>query len=391
MGELKTTIKGESSWVIANAQVELAVTERGGQMAPVSFFRDSAEPVQPYYVSPWQGSGTATGVPVLDPLRGDFFCMPFGGENDWHGESHPVHGESAGSPWELVSQQERGALSELVLGLSTTARPGRITKHLSLVSGHHAVYIRHVIEGFAGRMCLSHHATLAVPPEPGSLRVSTSPARLARVVPRDALTNVENEYYFLSPGKAFTRLDRVPTIWRDRPFVDLGTQPIPRGFMDLVALFPALPRVAARSPAWTPAWTAVVLPAHRALWFALRDPALLPQTTLWMSNGGRHAPPWNGVNRCLGVEDGCAYFTFGLARSARRNELNAAGIPTSLLLKPDRPTRVAHIQGMTRVPAGFDRARSAEFVEDRVVFTSFSGKKAEAAVRWSFLRDGELG
>ncbi len=390
MGELKTTIKGESSLVMANPQVEVAVTERGGHMAPVSFFRDSEDPVQPYYVSPWQGSGTSTGVPVLDPLRGDFFCMPFGGENDWHGESHPVHGETAGSRWELVSQQERGAITELVLGLSTTARPGRVTKRLSLVAGHHAVYIRHVIEGFAGRMCLSHHATLAVPEQPGSLRVSASPTRLARVVPRDALTNVGNEYYFLSPGRTFTRLDRVPTIWKDAPFVDLSSHPIPRGFMDLVALFPRLPKAGVRSPGWTPAWTAVVMPAHRALWFALRDASQLPQTTFWMSNGGRHAPPWNGANRCLGVEDGCACFTFGLARSAKRNELNAAGIPTTLLLKADKPTSVHHVQGMARIPAGFDRVKSAAFEEDRVVFTAWSGKKAEATVRWGFLRAGEL-
>jgi len=123
----------------------------------------------------------------------------------------------------------------------------------------------------------------------------------------------------------------------------------------------------------------------------MRDAAQLPQTTFWMSNGGRHAAPWNGINRCLGVEDGCTYFTFGLARSAKRNELNAAGIPTTLLLRPDRPTRINHIQGMTRTPAGFDRVKTATFVDNGVVFTAWSGKKAEAPVRWSFLRSGDLG
>lgn len=386
MQELKTTIRGESSWVVANRKLEIAVTERGGQMAPVSFFRDSSEPVQPYYLSPWQGSGLSTGVPVLDPLRGDFFCMPFGGENDWHGESHPVHGESAGSTWELMSLEETDGVTELRLGLTTRSRPGRITKRLSVVDGQNVIYLQHVLEGYTGRMCLSHHATLAVPEEPASLRVSASPARLARVVPREALTNVGNEYYFLAPGKSFTRLDRVPTIWKDAPFADLTTHPIPRGFMDLVALFPAL----SKAGAWTPAWTAVVMPRSRALWFAMRDPRQLPQTTFWMSNGGRHAAPWSGVNRCLGVEDGCAYFTFGLARSAKRNELNAAGIPTTLLLRPQRPTRINHIQGMTRIPNGFDRVKSAAFADGAAVFTSWSGKKAEAPVRWSYLADGEL-
>jgi len=386
VNELKTAIKGEPSWVAATGQVEIAVTERGGHMAPVSFFRDSGHPVQPYYLSPWQGAGTSTGVPVLDPLRGDFFCMPFGGENNWHGESHPVHGESAGSRWELLALEKEAGLSELRLGLTTTARPGRITKRLVLREGQNVIYIQHVLEGYEGRMCLSHHATLAVPEEPGSLRVSASPTRLSRVVPRDALTNVANEYYFLAPGREFRRLDRVPTIWKDAPFADLTTHPVPRGFMDLVTLFPALPK----APYWTPAWTTVVMPRAGALWFGMRDAAVLPQTTFWMSNCGRHAPPWSGANRCLGVEDGCAYFTFGLARSARRNELNAAGIPTTLMLKPDRPTRINHIQGMTRIPAGFDRVKAAAFADGVVTFTSRSGREAEARVDWGFLRSGAL-
>jgi len=133
-----------------------------------------------------------------------------------------------------------------------------------------------------------------------------------------------------------------------------------------------------------------VMPGNRSLWFALRDAAQLPQTTFWMSNGGRHAAPWNGINRCLGVEDGCAYFTFGLTRSAKRNELNKAGIPTTLTLRPDRPTRINHIQGMARIPNGFDRVKSAAFAPDAVLFTSWSGKKAEAPVRWSFLQAGDL-
>jgi len=383
MDELKTAIRGELSWVAANGQVEVAVTERGGHMAPVSFFRDSKQPVQPYYLSPWQGTGISTGVPVLDPLRGDFFCMPFGGENDYRGESHPQHGESAGSPWEFLSLQENGGVTELRLGLSTHVRPGRITKRVSIMAGQNAIYLQHVLEGYSGRMCLSHHATLAVPEAPGSLLVSMSPLRLARVAPRDALANVGNEYYFLAAGRIFTRLERVPTIWKDQPFADLSTHPIPRGFMDVAAVFP-------RPQEKTPAWTAVVMPASRSLWFALRDAMQLPQTTIWVSNGGRHAAPWSGVNRCLGLEDGCAYFAAGLAPSARRNDLNARGIPTTLLLRPDRAARVNHIQGMVRIPGGFDRVKSAAFQDDAVVFTSRSGKKARASVRWSFLRTGDL-
>jgi len=351
-------------------------------MAPVTFFRDSTHPVQPYYISPWQGKRVRTGVPVLDMLRGDFLCMPFGGGNAFRGENHPVHGESAGSTWSLEDVQRDGEILELRLGLTTKVRPGRITKRLFLAEGENAVYCRHDLEGFEGRMCLSHHAILAVPEEPGSLRVSVSPMRLAAVVPRKALANTGNEYYFLAPGSRFTDLARVPTIWKSMPQADCSTHPLPYGFMDLIAVFPKVQR--------TPAWTAVAAPSRGFLWFALRDAEVLPQTAFWMSNGGRHAPPWNGVNRCLGVEDGRAYYTFGLADSVKKNELNRAGIPTALTLTREHVTSINHIQGVVRIPKGFDRVKSLAFGRNSVSFASWSGKRVEAKLRWSFLYSGAL-
>lgn len=130
-------------------------------------------------------------------------------------------------------------------------------------------------------------------------------------------------------------------------------------------------------------------PSLGYLWYALRDPHILPQTVFWMSNGGRHASPWSGVNRCLGVEDGCAYFASGLRESVRRNELNSAGIPTSLKLRPGMRTEIAHIQGVVRVPRSFDAVRSIEFRKDGLAIRSLSGNMVKAAVRWQFLFDGE--
>jgi hypothetical protein len=374
------SILGQPSWVVKSADVELAVTVRGGHMAPVTFFRGSSRPVRPYYISPWQGSGTRTGEPVLDVLRGDFFCMPFGAANKLRREDHPAHGEPAGSTWRFVGLTKARGVTELALAMTTKARRGTVSKKLSLVDGENVTYIEHDLSAYSGPLCFSHHAILDVPPEPSSMRVSVSPFRLGRVAPRRILTNDVNEYYALAPGRRFSSLDRVPTIWRDLPWADCSSQPHLRGFMDVIAVYP-------RSGA-LPAWTAVTVPSRGYLWFSLRDPSLLPQTVLWMDNGGRHASPWGGTNRCLGVEDGCAYFASGLAESARKNDLNTLGIPTALRFRPDRAVRVAHIQGVARIPAGFDRVRTASFRQDAVLFTSWSGKTASARVRWRFLEEG---
>jgi hypothetical protein len=382
MQEKRVDIIGQPSWVVENDQVEFAVTVQGGHMAPVTFYRGTEAPVQPYYVSPWQGEGVKTGVPVLDMLRGDFLCMPFGG-GAYQGENHPVHGESAGSAWSFEGLRREGRVAELRLGLETQVRPGRITKRLFLVDGQNVIYCRHDLAGYTGKMCLSHHAIIAVPEEPGSLRVSAAPARKATVVPRAARTNAGNEYYFLEPGTEFTSLSRVPTIWKHAPFADCSTHPLPYGFMDLLCIYPKIQR--------TPAWTAVVAPKLGWLWFALRDAQVLPQTAFWMSNGGRHAAPWSGRNRCLGIEDGCAYYTSGLADSVKKNPLNSAGIPTTVTLSPSRPTRIMHVQGAVKIPRGFDKVRSVQFQPGAVSFTSVSGKKVATAVHWDFLQSGAIG
>ena len=304
-------------------------------------------------------------------LRGDFFCLPFG-------QGHPPHGETANADWSFVGRQTEGDRASLALSLRPKARPGTVLKTIWLLAGHNALYIRHELSGFSGRMCYSHHAILEVPEQAGSLRLSTSSFRLGMAAPRDELANAGDEYYSLQPGVRFSRLDRVPTIWNTRE--DCTTFPRRYGFMDLAALYAGTGEF--------PAWTSAAVPSRGYLWYALKDAVVLPQLLLWMDNGGRHAFPWDGRNRCLGLEDGCAFFDKGLSASAKANPVARQGIPTSVLLSPRRPTAINYIQGVARIPAGFDRVKSASFTPGKVSFLAESGKKASAAVDWEFLRAG---
>ncbi len=78
--EVKTeTVASQLCWMFQNDTVRLAVTQTGAHMAPVIFGLDSDRTIQPYYVSPWQNEGLKLDPPVLISLRGDFFCLPFGG------------------------------------------------------------------------------------------------------------------------------------------------------------------------------------------------------------------------------------------------------------------------------------------------------------------------
>ena len=381
------SIHHQPSFVVSTKEVELAVTEFGGHMAPVTFFRDSDNPVQPYYISPWQDEkGSAMPVPVLVPLRGDFFCLPFGGNSDAvAGEKHPPHGEVAGSKWKHIGTKKSGDVTSLTLSIEPVVRRGKITKELSLIDNQNVIYSRNTIEGFAGKVPLGHHATLAMPDKEESVRLAASPFRFGMTNPGLFSNPKQREYQSLLPGAKWSSLSKVPVAWKGEPDADLTKLPARQGFADLILL---------ANESWEKtngaAWMTATFTDGGYLWFSLKDPAVLSSTVFWIENHGRHGHPWNGRNNCLGLEDVTAYFADGLAASINENILNKEGVATSLELKASQPTSVNYIQGVVKVPAGFDIVKTVEFAPGQVTFVSSSGQRVTASVRHEFLKSGKL-
>ena len=382
MKALVKTIADQPSWVVRSDRVELAITQLGGHMAPVTFYRNTQKPVLPYYISPWQGEGLKIDEPVLVPLRGDFFCLPFGDSPEYRGVSHGVHGETAGRKWTFKSLDKCGRVLHLALTMKTRKFSGKVTKNLRLVDGHNVVYVQHVLEGFSCTTSLAHHATLAVPDTPGSLRVATSPIRFGITSPVPTDNPAEGEYASLQPGRRFKDLSRVPLVWKNPAFDDLSVHPARTGFTDLLGLV--------NKPGQAPAWTTATVDELGYLWFSLKDPVVLPTTMLWVSNHGRHVPPWGARNRCLGLEDICGMLAMGLGPSLRKNVLSRAGVKTVMKLSPKSPTAINYIQGAVKVPRGFRKVRSAAFSPGKVTFTSTTGKKVTAPVKHEFLTSGRV-
>lgn len=385
-------LASQPSWTLGNDDVGLAVTQLGGHMGPVAFYRKTSSPVQPYYVNPWHREGGKVAEPVLRPLRGDFFCMPFGANAESvRGEQYCTHGDTATRKWTLADASSHGDVSSLAMTMKIKTktkiknriRTGKVIKTLSIVAGQNVVYARHRIEGVGGRMPLGHHATLAMPDREGSVRVATSRILFGMTNPAPVGDPARGEYSSTMPDRRFNNLSRVPLIWSDTKYGDFSALPARTGFTDIVAVFN-------RAGVRTPAWTTATFEDEGFVWFSLKDPAVLPATLLWVSNRGRHGPPWNGRNRCLGLEDICGFFADGLAASLKANSLTRCGIATAVRLSVNKPTTINYIQGVVRVPRGFKRVRSARFEKGRVTFTSLSGRRATAAVNHDFLRTGEL-
>lgn len=375
--ELKT-IHGQPSWGIASDCVRIHVTRRAGMLGPATFKLKSGA-VAPYSVAPWAGEQIDRGLPpLIHALRGDFFCLPFGGnETAYRGEQHPPHGETANATWSHRGTSSKAGVHELHLRLKTRTRPGQVDKHVTLRDGHPAIYQRHVVTGMSGPMSPGHHAMLKLPDLPGCGRLSTSPFAHAQVFPFPFENPELGGYHALKPDRSFRSLDKVPL--HAGGYTDLSRYPARKGFDDLVLM---VARASLKL-----GWTAVTFPRHRHVYFALKDPRVLRHTICWMSNGGRHYAPWSGRHTgVLGIEDVTAYYHIGLAESVRKNPLKDRGYPTTISLKPGKPFVVNYIMGMADIPAGFDKVKTIRSTgEHTIELVSDSGRKARARVDVDFL------
>ena len=368
-------IHGQQSWTLATSQIEAAVTRQAGHLAPVRFRLGKDRWVEPFAIAPWAEEKLAPGLPqVLQVMRGDFFCMPFGGnENPYRGENFPPHGETANSAWTFVS----GTSQRLELSMQTAVRKGRVNKTIELVPGHSAIYQRHVISEMKGSMSFGHHPILKLPAG-ATGRISTSRFTYGQVFPEAFENPVLGGYSILKPGARFHALNRVPRV--DGQLADLSVYPAREGYEDLVlmAAYSALPF----------AWTALVVPEEGYVWFSLKDPKVLRSTVFWMSNGGRHYAPWSGRHRhVIGLEEVTSNFHYGLAESAKANPLNREGIATSVRMDPKHPFTVNYIMAVSAIPSGFDIVRGIRASSDgaSVTITSKSGKAIEVPLNVSFL------
>ena len=364
------TIHGAPSYTLRTAEVELAVTQTAGHLAPVTFRLPGID-ARPYSLSPWTPAQADASLPnLLTYLRGDFMCLPFGGQ-----QKGPPHGDTANAPWQSVASPAH----TLTLRQTGTDTGATVTKTFTLVPGHHALYAEHRIENLEGRWNYGNHPVLdlsGVPP--GAGRVATSAFRFGSVYPGEFSDPAAGESGALLPSAEFSSLRSVPM--KDGTTTDLTRYPARPGHDDLIMLVnePA-------SAAQPFAWTAVTFPGY--VWFSLKNPADFPATLFWISNGGRPGHPWEKrhLGR-LGLEEVCSHFCDGVD-VARQDRLAAKGIPTSRLFRKDERVRLPLIQAAAAVPADFGQVVAiVPEGPEAVRLTGEHGRVVTCRINWQFLR-----
>jgi hypothetical protein len=331
-----STIDGQPSWTLGNSTVRIAVTVQGGHLT--ARFTAGGREVNPFYTAPWWNEVLPPGTSeVIRVLRGDFFCLPFG--ND------PLpHGKTANDAWRFDGVSSEGQSRELSLSMDLGPEEGRVRKRVRIIEDEPVIYQEHVVSGCPGPLPLGHHPILKLPDRPGAGFLDMSPPVTGFTAPLPVEEPANGGYSSIAPKREITDRSRVPT--ERGTTVDLTRYPTPRGFDDLVCFVsdPGLPFV----------YSAVSVPDEGWLYFQLKDPRVLAETVLWMSNGGRHYPPWSGrVVSVLGLEEVTAFFHYGREASLGPNFFRERGIPCACEPGPKGDIRVRILMGLVPIERSF--------------------------------------
>ena len=249
------------------------------------------DPIAPLHRAPWVETGEAlpdSVAPVERRLAGDFFCAPFGRTSD----ALPIHGWTANAAWLSVHSQHShdGALEHLYR-LERDVSGADVTKSITLRPGQPVVYQRHVFEGGLGRIPVAHHAMLHLP---GGAALSFSSKDHGATMAAALETDPARGRSILRYPQRFT--DMASVALADGGTVNASTYPFAQSHEDLIVLTEA--------KGASLGWSAAVAVSQGFVFFAIKDARVLPQTILWMSNGGRDYTPWNGRHRAvIGIEE----------------------------------------------------------------------------------------
>lgn len=290
---------------------------------------DAGQVITPLHRAPW----TRAEVPANAPphqlwLAGDFLAAPMGALDP------DLHGLPANGDWQVVPSAP-GTLRAVLAG---QVRGATVVKELSVTDDHPFVYQRHLFIGGSGSLPVANHAMVSVP---NGAKLSFSRKRWWETL-AEPLETGQGRSCLAYPRRAE---DAAEFPAADGGTVNLHRYPWGERHEDFAA--------GVEDPASPLGWTAVVRPKEGDLFLSLRNPAVLPMTMLWHSNGGRDYAPWNGRHTgCLGVEEGAALPMLGLSSKETPDPLTAAGQPGLVTLDPEGTVEVRHIIGAIAWPEG---------------------------------------
>lgn len=286
-----------------------------GQLARFQVLREGRV-ISPFARVPWADLSDdparfpASMDPHLRRMSGDFFCAPFCADDV---DGAPSHGWTANSEWTLAEETrfDGGVTARFALGPRIAG--AQVEKIWTLRDDHPFLYQEHRFTGGTGLLPVAHHAMLDLR---GGGLLRFSPKAWAETPGAE-----------LEPGRSVLRYPATGADLAAFPGaggpVDLTRYPIGARHEDFVMLVD--------DPAQRLGWVTALRPSLGDVAVMVKPVAVLPQTMLWFSNGGRDQAPWNGGHvGVLGIEEACALGIEGRRAATRPNRLTAQGVATAL-------------------------------------------------------------
>ena len=275
---------------IASGSVAFDFNRSGGNIENFAVTSEGGTVIRPLHTAPW-ASEAATLSDDIDlverQLSGDFFCAPFGVN-----QVGPIHGPTANRLWQPAGRVDSvdGAARHTYL-LEDRVLGAAVTKTMTVRPGHPMLYQSHRFEGGSGHLPVAHHAMIRVP---GGAQLSFSKKQFGITPKAPPESDPRRGFSMLAYPQRFERLDAVWTA-ADQS-VDASFYPFSKRHEDIVVM--------AEAKGQEIGWSAALADQDGFLFFAVKDAAALPETLLWMSNGGRNYAPWFGRHTCvLGIEE----------------------------------------------------------------------------------------
>ncbi|TRC75998.1 hypothetical protein FJV83_16865 [Mesorhizobium sp. WSM4307] len=329
--------------------------------------------LKPLHRAPWVDAGET--LPKDLPqgtvrLSGDFLCAPFSRSDV---EEAPLHGWTANSAWDVTESSATESGWRAVFRLRHKVMGASVDKILTLIDGHPFLYQEHVFSGGSGAISVAHHP-MTVMKGGGSL--AFSPKRFAATLADPLEPDPARGRFMLAYPARSADLGQFPAAAGGT--LDLTQYRMEDRREDFITLVEA--------DHGGPGWTALARQAEDDLVLVLKNPAELPVTMLWLSNGGRDYAPWSGRHLgVLGIEDGRS--AIGHAASIGDNWLKREGVATAFALGEGRGFSFRHVIGALS-PSGGTPPREITTADGRMRLAA-GGSTREVAFDSAFLRIGQ--
>jgi hypothetical protein len=315
-------------WLLDWKHGKVGVQSLGG-MYQIQFLLPTGRTVMPMYTAPWIGEPENAGLaPMMQGMRGDWLCVPFGlgrpvagltqrwrevGDPETDGEAH---GYAAHHEWSLIRKNP----AEIALRIDPPQNHAirQLTRVIRPLPGEPSVHFEILIDPRENvSLPVGLHPTFALPSEPGTVILEPGNFSYGMTFPGD----FEPGAYPLKPDKLFDSLAGLETA-AGAP-IDLSRLPLEGDWEILFQLCGMDGRFD-------------VVYVREGFRVRLQwNPEHLPSCVVWISNRGRKGPPWNGRNLALGIEPVCSAFDLGNLISRRNNPISESGVLTCIQFKAD--------------------------------------------------------